>query len=258
MSTATPWSRCSTIRRCTNSIEPDVEAAGRLAGDQQLVLAPELPGQDDLLLVAAGQRADRGVHRGGADVELLVTRSAALAGDRGQVEVEAGGERRLVVTRRAPCCRPPRSRRSARLPAGPRARRRTRRAAAGRGVAWVRSRPFSVDLAGHRGPQPHQRLAQLGLPVALHAGHAQDLARPDLEGDRRSPRPGPSRRPRSGPATSRTTLAGLGRLLAHPQLHVPADHQRGELVLGGRRRPLADHRAAAQHGDRCRRWPGLP
>ena len=42
------------------------------------------------------------------------------------------------------------------------------------------SRPFSGPAAGG-GPQAHQRLAQLGLPVALDPGDAQDLARPDLE-----------------------------------------------------------------------------
>ncbi len=44
-------------------------------------------------------------------------------------------------------------------------------------------------------------------------------------------------------------VAGLGRLLAHPQLHVPADHQGRQVVLGGGRRALADDLAAAQHGD---------
>ena len=49
----------------------DVEAAGRLGGDEQLQRPGQLPGEDDLLLVAAGQRADRRARcDGGADVEL--------------------------------------------------------------------------------------------------------------------------------------------------------------------------------------------
>jgi len=49
---------------------PDVEAAGGLAGDQYLVLATKLPGQDDLLLVAAGQRAPAVAADPVRDVEL--------------------------------------------------------------------------------------------------------------------------------------------------------------------------------------------
>ncbi len=118
-----------------------------------------------------------------------------------------------------------------------------------RGVGQVMAASVTRPAAG--GPQPHQRLAQLGLPVALHPGHAQDLARPDTEGHPVHPDPaGLVGHGQVGHVEDH--LAGLGRLLADPQLHVPADHQRGEFVLGGRRRPLADHRAAAQHGDRVR------
>src|SRR6185437_5994676 len=74
----------------------DVEAPGRLAGHQHLVLPAELTGQDDLLLVTAGQRAHRGLRRGRADVELLHP-LGRVAGDGGQVEVDALGVRRLVV-----------------------------------------------------------------------------------------------------------------------------------------------------------------
>jgi hypothetical protein len=44
--------------------------------------------------------------------------------------------------------------------------------------------------------------------------------------------------------------AGLGGRLGHPQLDRAADHQRGELVLAGVPRALADHPAAAQDRDR--------
>ena len=48
----------------------DVQPAGRLGGDQQPDRPGQLAGDDDLLLVAAGQRADRRLHRGRPDVEL--------------------------------------------------------------------------------------------------------------------------------------------------------------------------------------------
>ena len=47
----------------------DVEAAGRLGGDERPGLARERPGEEHLLQVAAGQPAD-GVVRLGADVEV--------------------------------------------------------------------------------------------------------------------------------------------------------------------------------------------
>ena len=93
-----PWSRCSTIRLCTNSIEPDVQAAGRLAGHQHLAVPAELPGQDHLLLVAAGQRA-----RPGSATEVVRTSNSVhparwrVLRDRGQVERDAAGVRRAVV-----------------------------------------------------------------------------------------------------------------------------------------------------------------
>ena len=102
----------------------------------------------------------------------------------------------------------------------------------GRGVGQVLAAQRDPPRGG--GPQPHQRLAQLGLPVALHPGHAQDLARPDLEGHPVHPDPaGLVGHGQVGHVEDH--LAGLGRLLADPQLHIPADHQGGEFVLGGRR-----------------------
>ena len=49
----------------------DVEAAGRLAGQQQLDVPAHLAGHDDLLLVAAGQRPGRRLHGRGPHVVLL-------------------------------------------------------------------------------------------------------------------------------------------------------------------------------------------
>src|SRR5215467_2464644 len=74
----------------------DVQAAGWLAGDQHLVLAADLPGQDDLLLVAARQGTGRGGGGPGADVELGDELFRVLR-DLLEVEVDARGERPLVV-----------------------------------------------------------------------------------------------------------------------------------------------------------------
>ena len=224
-----------------------VQPAGRLAGHEHLVLLPELPGQDHLLLVAAGQRAHRRGRRAGPDVEFT-DQLGRPAGHRAEVEPDPRRERRLVVLvqhhvvgHREVADQP------VFLPvlrnvghAGPEPLGR-------RGAGQVPAAQSDAPRGG--GPQSHQRLAQLGLPVALHPGHAQDLSRPDLEGHPVHPDP-------AGLVGHRQVghvqdhLAGLGLLLADPQLHVPADHQGGELVFGGRRWPLADHRAPPQHGDR--------
>ena len=103
------------------------------------------------------------------------------------------------------------------------------------------------DRAGRR-PQAHQGLAQLGLPVALHAGDAEDLPGPDLEGDplHRGPAgvAGHDQVPHGEPH-----VAGAGRVLADPQLHVAADHERGQLRVGALRAALADHLALPDHRD---------
>ena len=172
-----------------------VEPAGRLAGDEHLVLTREFPGQDHLLLVAAGQRAHRHLRRGGADVEFLDA-FGCVACDRAEVEPDAGGEGRLVVRvehhvvgHREVADQP------VFLPVLGDVGDARVQSLLRRGVGQVPA--IQHDLARDRGPQAHQRLAQLGLPVALHPGHAQDLARADLQGHP-SPRSGRSRRRRSG------------------------------------------------------------
>ena len=94
MITAVPRSRSAMIRLWMNSIEPDVDAAGRLGGDQHLQRPGELPRDDDLLLVAAGQRRHRRLGGLGADVELLDP-VVGVRRDRVELEREPAGE--LVV-----------------------------------------------------------------------------------------------------------------------------------------------------------------
>ena len=203
---------------------PDVEASGGLAGDQHLVLAPDLPGQDDLLLVAARERARRGGGRSGADVELLDQRGRVGA-DRGQLQVDAGGERRPVVGVEDEVLGDRERADEPVLPAvlgdvGDARAQPCPRRRAGEVAAVQR------DRAGRRGPQAHQRLAQLGLPVALDARDAQDLPRPDLEGQpvhgqpllarRRSGRRRRARPRRAGPAPCSPAAARHGRPSGRP------------------------------------------
>ena len=67
---AMPWPASSESSRCTSAFVPDVDAAGGLVDDQQLRVGGQPLGEDDLLLVAAAQRAGLGVERGGLDLEL--------------------------------------------------------------------------------------------------------------------------------------------------------------------------------------------
>ena len=67
----------------------DVEAAGRLRDDQQLQRPRQLAGEDDLLLVAAGQRVGRGVSIDGVRTSNSSTRSVALLRDRGRGSSQA-------------------------------------------------------------------------------------------------------------------------------------------------------------------------
>src|SRR5215471_4823693 len=223
----------------------DVEAAGRLADDHQLDVAAHLPGDHDLLLVAAGQRPGRRRGGRGPNVILLDALDRRFP-DGVQVQRDAGGVRRTVVdvedwfvgdrevSHQAILGPILRDVADARVQPG-----------TGRGVAQVGAvQPYRAD----RGPQAHQRLAQLGLAVPLDTGHAQDFAGPHLEGHA-------AHRPLAALARHGQVLdvehhvARLGRLLAHPQLDRPAYHQGRELHRGGGRRPLPDDLAAPDDRD---------
>ena len=65
-----PAARRLIVSRVDELDASHVEAAGRLVEHEKLQIPAELPGDDDLLLVAARQRAGRDVGRGGPDVEL--------------------------------------------------------------------------------------------------------------------------------------------------------------------------------------------
>ena len=103
----------------------DVEAARRLGHDQQLQRAGQLAGEDDLLLVAAGQASTRGARCDGVRTSNSSTRSlGVLRGcgrGRGTCRLD---ERRAVVEVEHEVLGDREARRPGRRAAGPRARSR--------------------------------------------------------------------------------------------------------------------------------------
>ena len=75
---AVPASRLAIAWRWMNSMLPDVEAARRLVEHQQPQVARELAGDDDLLLVAAGQRPGRARRRTASGRRTRAIRSSAV------------------------------------------------------------------------------------------------------------------------------------------------------------------------------------
>src|SRR6516164_8798845 len=149
----------------------DVEAAGRLADDHQLDVAAHLPGDHDLLLIAAGQRPGRRRGGRGPNVILLDALDRRFP-DGVQVQRDAGGVRRPVVDVEDEVVGDREVGHEAilgtilRYVADARVQPGT-----GRGVAQVGA---VQQYGAGRGPQAHQRLAQLGLAVPLDAGHAEN------------------------------------------------------------------------------------
>jgi len=157
----------------------DVDPTCGLRGDDQLGLAGELPGDDQLLLVAARQLADVGARRRCADVVLLdqlvcvamcvvpVHADAVAVGlgvvavehqVLGDVECENQAEPLTVLRDVGDVGIVHRT---------------------GRGQGHVDS--IELDVTAQRIDEPGERLDQLGLAVALDPGDPNDLARPDLE-----------------------------------------------------------------------------
>ena len=111
-----------------------------------------------------------------------------------------------------------------------------------------------MHRAGAAAAHAHDHLHQLGLAVALHAGHAHDLAGEHLQVDRSEPAPvaggfEPQHR-HVGPRGPAGALGGLGQLPAH---HHPGQLGRqrvvagGVVALGGAYLSMALHPPAPQH-----------
>ena len=205
---AAPASRCSTIRRWMYSIEPDVEAAGGLGGDDELDGPRELPRDDDLLLVAARQRAGRRCRSTGVRTSKSLTPCGRAVVDR----LRGRGGRRWLY---------------------------------GCAVVGVQDEVLG-DRHGADQPVAHPVLGDVGDAQVrdVRAGDAVLMSWPSMRDLARSPRRGGRRWPRrarSGRCPGR--LRGRRSRRRGPRGHVADRHVRrgrrgrGGCAAGGRRRP---------------------
>src|ERR1700689_1074723 len=93
MRTATPLSRCCTMRRCTNSIEPTSSPRVGWLATSTLCWRPSSRARVTFCWFPPAPRRAR---RAGPDVELP-DQLGRSAGDRAAVQADAGRIRRLVV-----------------------------------------------------------------------------------------------------------------------------------------------------------------
>ena len=172
--TARPSSRSSTSRRCTNSIAPTSSPRVGCAAMRTRGSRIDLAGDDDLLLVAAGERPRRRPRAAAAHVELL----QELHGARDQ-PAGSSHPRRAFGGRSKSC----NARFSARLNSSTRPRRCRSSGMcptpASRIACVARTgqvRPGDLDAPARAAPQAGDRLDQLGLAVSVDARDAHDLA----------------------------------------------------------------------------------
>ena len=216
-------------------LRADVDAAGRVRGDQHLRLVAHLPADDELLLVAAGQRAGR--HVDARACGRRTRRRCARCPRRAPRDVEQPALARWAARSGGRASGSPTAARPAagRAGAGPPGCSRCRP----RGAAGCPSAPMSVPASTTDpvdGAHAHDRLDQLGLAVALDAGDADDLAAVDRQGRRRRPAGGRSAVCTVRPRTSSTGVVGDGGLARLRAGQLAADHERGELPGGRPRR----------------------
>ena len=227
---------------------PDVDAAGRLGREQHRRPRSQLPGHDDLLLVAPGQRSSGRLWSRGPDVELP-DQAARPIQDRPQPEHElAPGKAAIALVAEDQV-------------AGHRVVQDQARAAPvlgdvgdargadGGGVERGDVTVAEPDPACGRPAGAGQHLHQLALPVALDAGDAEDLARSELERDALQRRYALVRA-RGQVVDRHHHRTRSRRLLVDAQQHLAPDHQRGDLLLVRVLcREMADHTAAPHHRD---------
>ena len=228
-------------------LRADVDAAGRVRCHQHLGVVAHLAADDELLLVAARERAGGHVDRRGAHVVLLDDALGVGLGSSGVDELASDvGVLRLVPE-------------DAVLP-----QRRLEEEGvavpvlgdvADAGLADLAGAPVGdvgvaeEDQPGRGLAHPHDHLDELGLAVSLDAGDAEDLAGMDRERDvveHRSP----------GQALQGEVLhpehraVGDRGLLGARRRQLRADHELGELAgVDALRVDRVDGRAAADHGD---------
>jgi hypothetical protein len=223
---------------------PHVDALRRLVREEDRRLGQQRPRHDDLLLVAAGQRGDRRLHRPGLDVQ-----GAQLDPD--DLDLPAPADQAAdpqPVERADRGVLPDRHRHHEALVM-------TVRGHVGGGVVQLPRRELPIaDADGPGGlGQAGQGTQQLGLAVADDTGHTDDLAPACGERDVGEPVPGDALDHEGG------LLVGRDRVLGREGvLQLAADDHREELVVGDL---VDDHRAAvaavAQNGDAVGELPHL-
>ena len=117
-----------------------------------------------------------------------------------------------------------------------------------RTLAAVELDAVEADRPLDPGLEPEERLGELGLAVALHAGDGEDLAAAHVEADVVDDEV-PDRVDDGEALDHECGLAELRLLLLHGELDGAADHERRELGVRGGGRGLADDLAEADDGD---------
>lgn len=227
-------------------LRADVHAPGGVRGDQQLRGVAHLAADDQLLLVAAGERGRGDLDAGGADVVLAHDPLGVRAG---RLEVE---ERALAVgplgDMTEDAVLPERGLKQQSVPVAV-------LRDDGHAVLPALARRGSGDVgavqAEHtvvEGAHAHDGVDQFGLAVALDARDAEDLALVDGEGD--AVEHGTHHPVRVGGGQSQVVdgehrRVGDGRLAGLRRRQLAADHQLGELLGRGVRRVGGAHRRTA-------------
>ncbi len=237
-------------------LRADVDAAGGVRGDEQQRLAGQLAADDELLLVAARQRRRRDVDARRADVEVRDD-ALGVAARRGAVEqVQAHPAGKAAARDGRPAL-------VAEHPVDPQ-RLRGQQAVPGAvlgdvadpglaavqraGVAEVASR--EQHPPARRPTHPHDRLDELGLPVALDPGDAEHLARPHDEVDPGEQRPTPVLAGELQALDAQHLAVGHRRVPGPRVGQLAADHHLGELAVADRGRVRGpDGATAPDHRD---------
>ena len=225
----------------------DVDPTGRLCHDEHVGVGRELPGNDDLLDVAARQVRGLGAQRRGLHREAAHQLPAAL-GNGAELQQPAADEGRLVVVDEHQVLR------HAHLADGAVAHaflRHERHAAPAHLLRRRCGNGLAANLhgAGLDGPQAEDRFGQLALPVARHPGNPDDLPARHLH-RKVVERDVPPVAADSEAVDHQALVARVlgGHLAAQPHLS-PHHHRRQTLTRGLRRRGAPHHLTVPQHRD---------
>ena len=223
---------------------PDVHATGGLGGHQHTQRTGQFACQHDLLLVATRQGRHRQADRRGADVELRDPLPGVLTYP-AQLQAAAPGVLLDMVEHEVFCHRE----RADEAVALTILRHEPQTCLDGTGRIGVRG-PSAVDANGSAGGQhrPEQGGRQLGLSIALHSCHAENLAASHLEGDVVDD-DGTGVVGHGEVVHLQARGGGVRLRLVDDQLHGTSHHHLGQFGLGVVRMGLPDDPAAPDDGD---------